>query len=77
MVNPSNITLFVQAKGTEREKYFPFAKIGIKTRLVIRAGNEKIPTYMTNIPHILNIGGIIWAKGSFKGVNLFADEIIY
>ena len=47
------ITLFVQAKVTERTKHFTFANTGIKTGLLIRTENEIRPTYTINIPSIL------------------------
>ena len=50
MGNTFHINLFAQAKGTERAKRFTFSKIGIKTGLFIRSGNQTRPTYTINIP---------------------------
>ena len=52
MGDPFHITLFVQAKGTEKSKK-RFAKIGIKTRLIIHTRNDTRPTYTMNITIIL------------------------
>ena len=53
MKYPFHITLFVQSKCKEIEKYLSVARIGIKIVLVICIGNETIHKYNIDMPYVL------------------------